>query len=151
MLILAFKDFYHLDYLTSPNPQYRGSSPNSLPTSPISEAPMSPLSPMERSFHAPRKLNLAMVEDPLLAMAASSTPANTEISKSATPTYPLSPLSPPDAARWFHGKYATPSLNSVMDENESEVSEPASVNDQEAYLSTSNLMLHIRVYAIAEK
>lgn len=103
---------------------------------------------MERSFHAPRKLNLSMVEDPLLATAASSTPTSTGTS---TPALPLSPLSPPDTARWFHGKYATPSLDSVMDENEAEVGEKESVAEHEANLSASNLTLHAKVYAIAEK
>jgi hypothetical protein len=106
---------------------------------------------MERSFHSPKKLNLAVVEDPLLAMAASSKPANTNASTPTVSAYPLTPLSPPDAARWFHGKYATPSLDSVMDDNEAEVSEIASVLDQEANQSTSNLTLHVKVYAIAEK
>jgi hypothetical protein len=106
---------------------------------------------MERSFHASRKLNLTMVEDPLLAMATSSIPANTDTSTPAALAYPLSPLSPPDAARWFHGKYATPALESVIDENESDFSETESLLDQEANLSTSNLTLHAKVYAIAEK
>jgi len=38
-----------------------------------------------------------------------------------------------------------------MDENEAEASEDASALDQEANLSTSNLNLHAKVYAIAEK
>lgn len=109
-----------------------------------------PLSPMERSFNVPKKLNLALVEDPLLAMAASSMPANMKESTPTAPTYPLSPLSPPDAARWFHGKHATPSLDLIMDENEAEVCETPSAGE-EPDISTSNLTLHAKVYAIAEK
>jgi hypothetical protein len=88
-----------------------------------------------------------MVEDPLLATAASSIPANTQEN---TPTGPSYPLSPPDSLRWFHGKYA-PSVDSVMDENEVENSETGSLPDLEPNYSGAYLTLHARVYAIAEK
>lgn len=106
---------------------------------------------MERNFHAPRKLNLALVEDPLLAVAASSPAISSNTWTPTASSFPVSPLSQNDAATWFHGKYATPSLDSVMDENEAEFSNSASIVEQEATLSTPNLSLHAKVYAIAEK
>jgi hypothetical protein len=141
--------FYHLDYLSTPRTRSRGASLNSLSASPNGDIPLSPISPMMRSFNIPRKLNLAMVEDPLLATAASSYSTNTQESSPSTPTGPGFPLSPPDSVRWFHGKYAT-SLDSRMEEHDDEDSDAASV-DLEPNFSGAHLTIHAKVYAIAEK
>src|SRR5690348_10259295 len=73
-------DFYKLDYLSVPKRRRRASSKASLrsPTSPI----VSPKSP--KSSRPRKKLNLALVQDPLLATAA----ANVHVA-------PATPITPP--------------------------------------------------------
>lgn len=121
--------FYHTDYLNKP--LSRRSSQRSSRAS-------SPLSSRLGRRNAPKKLNLALVEDPLLATLAA---ANNSM-----------PLTPPDDEPAFYNLDASTKMPDTpmddqfaMNELETEQSEPES-NTQKAHLVT-----HAKVYAIAEK
>jgi hypothetical protein len=97
---------------------------------------MTPMTPMSMSptistfGKAPQRF--ALVEDPLLATAASY-PA------------PQTPLSPPDSTLNYMEK--TPPEEYLDDECEAEVDIP----DQEPDYSQARLLTHAKVYALAEK
>jgi hypothetical protein len=121
--------FYHMDYLN--NSLSRRSSQRSSRTS-------SPLSPRFPKPSSPKKLNLALMEDPLLATMAA---ANSSM-----------PLTPPADETSFQNLDAwakmpdTPMNEQFMiDQLESEPVEPV-VDVQKSHLIT-----HAKVYAIAEK
>lgn len=121
--------FYHMDYLN--NTLSRRSSQRSSPAN-------SPLSSRFSRRVAPKKLDLALVEDPLLATMAA---ANTSM-----------PLTPPADEPTFQNLDAwskmpdTPMADQFMvDQLESEQEEPT-VDVQKSHLVT-----HAKVYAIAEK
>jgi len=140
--------FYHLDYLSSPRARSRGTSLISAPTSPIAgELPMSPMSPMSPGsrFSRPKKLNLAMVEDPLLATAASNIPSSTFVA-------PQSPLTPPLSAS-LSGSFSVkaPPEDAYTEDVEVDMYDAISIPDQEPNRSHAHLLVHAKVYAIAEK
>jgi len=99
---------------------------------------MSPTSP---TFNrGSRRFSLALVEDPLLATAASY------------PTAPQSPLTPPEASlspMAFPGKTAPE--EAFIDDCNAEAADAMSIPEQEPNLSQSHLLAHAKVYAIAEK
>ncbi|KAF1943857.1 hypothetical protein EJ02DRAFT_117761 [Clathrospora elynae] len=122
--------FYHLDYLNK-KPLSRRSSQRSNRSS-------SPLSPRFARRTAPRKLNFALVEDPLLALVAA---ANISM-----------PMTPPPDVHMFHNLDASTKMpDSPMadqfedDDLESVLSEPDMDMDK------AHLVTHAKVYAIAEK
>lgn len=128
--MVLVSDFYHLDYLTKP--LSRRSSQRSAQST----------SPRTSRFPARRpgkKLNLALVEDPLLAMLSSATPASPTISRTEQPgnedTLDV-PAKLPD----------TPMQDQFMDDPfEYVYAEP------KADVDNSHLVTHAKVYAIAEK
>jgi hypothetical protein len=97
---------------------------------------MSPTSPT--FSRGPRHFSLALVEDPLLATAASY------------PTAPQSPDPELDAALAPQGK-EIPEEEEYTPENDTEIYDSVSVPDQEPNHSEAHLILHAKVYAIAEK
>jgi len=130
LLTISPADFYHLDYLNklkSRRSSYRSSRPAS---------PISPRSPTRRRS---KKLNLALVEDPLLAMAAASAAAN--------------PLTPPDERinqfEWFDSSKLpdTPMEDQYTEEDPFENAFADQVPDS----TQPHLVTHAKVYAIAEK
>jgi len=137
--------FYHLDYLSTPRTRSRGTSLNSPPTSPINDrpkSPMTPISPMTRSWNRPKKF--AMVEDPLLATAADYS-SNSRLSAG-----PQRPPTPPESASSVDGK-VPPSEDAYMEESEVDIYDSISVPDQEPNRLSPHLLIHAKVYAIAEK
>jgi len=144
--------FYHLDYLSTPKTRSRATSSNSrpsLPQTPICDRSMSPLSPMSMSptsstfSRRSNRINLALVEDPLLATAAHY------------PTAPQSPLTPTDfsfSSMALPGK--TPPEKEAHEEDQFEEFNAdtfEAVPEQEPNLSQPHLLTHAKVYAIAEK
>ncbi|KAF2431542.1 hypothetical protein EJ08DRAFT_669916 [Tothia fuscella] len=136
---LMINYFYHLDYLPAPRTRSRVTSRASrisAPSSPIRERPMSPLSPMASptsSTFGKAPQRFALVEDPLLATAASY-------------PKPQCPLSPPESVFNFMGK--APKEDYFEQDYEPEIVEPA---DPEPDFSQARLITHARVYALAEK
>ncbi|KAJ9645808.1 hypothetical protein H2201_003612 [Coniosporium apollinis] len=120
------KYFYHLDYLVK-----------SRPSSPLPRGARSP------SPRRPRKLNLALVEDPLLAQAANTT----------IPSHAI-PLTPPDEVA---SRFESLSLNGKNPMTPHEMEEEAddyfslAMPEQEADPAVPHLILHAKMYAIAEK
>ncbi|KAF1810899.1 hypothetical protein P152DRAFT_460190 [Eremomyces bilateralis CBS 781.70] len=144
--------FYHLDYLLPPQPRLhtpQSSPAQSLPTSPMSPpgSAFSPLSPCsataQQSFRRPRKLNLAMVEDPLIATAA----ANAHNVDSCLPLSPEMPASP------SVGTKSNPfTLDSALDDTGSDTNPFELLSDLEVSPTPEpHLMAHARVYALADK
>jgi hypothetical protein len=125
----ALLDFYHMDYLNKPlsrRSSQRSSRANSPPSSRFSRRSM------------PKKLNLALIEDPLLATMSA--------------TNHSMPLTPPADEPMFQNLDAsskvpdTPMADQfAFDELEGEQSEP------ELDVQTAHLVTHAKVYAIAEK
>mgnify|MGYP003624094699 CR=1 FL=1 len=104
-----------------------------------SSRPTSPLSSRVPKRNAPKKLNLALVEDPLLATMAA-----------ANSSMPLTPPADEPAYQNFESSYKfhsdTPMADQdAIDDLECEQPEPVA-NPQKAHLVT-----HAKVYAIAEK
>jgi BTB/POZ domain len=142
-------DFYKLDYLTS--------SVETLPT---------PASLHRRN--APKKLNLSLVEDPLLATAAALSPAtpplisdaSSPVSSPSTANSPVSAttpdwtipskplLSPASSAFRDDFNIASPTAKSSL-----LALQRLDLNNGQAYGAqfSTNLVAHARVYAIAEK
>ncbi|KAH8724448.1 hypothetical protein GQ44DRAFT_279411 [Phaeosphaeriaceae sp. PMI808] len=121
--------FYHMDYLNKPLSR-RSSQRSSRASSPLS-------SPSQRR-HGSKKLNLAFMEDPLLATMAA--------------TNNSMPLTPTDDESVFHNLDASTKLpdTPMADqwttselESEQSVLEPA--------VQKVHLVTHAKVYAIAEK
>lgn len=122
--------FYHLDYLNklkSRRSSYRSSRPAS---------PSSPRSPTRRLS---KKLNLALVEDPLLAMAAASAAAN--------------PLTPPDDRTNQFEMFDPSKLPDTPMEDQYTEEDPFenAFADQVPDSTQPHLVTHAKVYAIAEK
>ncbi|KAF9700927.1 hypothetical protein EKO04_000986 [Ascochyta lentis] len=123
--------FYHLDYLNKPL---------SRQSSQRSTRPGSPAAVTSRFSrrNPPKKLNLAFLEDPLLAQASAASP--------------LMPLTPPAEESVFQPLDAslklpdTPMADQFThDYTESETLEP------EVDVESAHLLTHAQVYAIAEK
>lgn len=139
---VRFEDFYKLDYLPTPMVRRRASTASSSIMSPISPRAR-PTSPIFRK----NKLNLAFVEDPLLATAATAA-ANIQ---SIGPQNPLTPPGDNDPPE-FPDKRAS-RQDSLIGDLETEVDgfDTMSIPDVEANRSEPQLMAHSKVYAIAEK
>ncbi|OCL12365.1 hypothetical protein AOQ84DRAFT_285365 [Glonium stellatum] len=122
--------FYHLDYLNKPKSR-RSSYRSSRPASPTS-----PRSPTRRR---PKKLNLALVEDPLLATAAASAAAN--------------PLTPPDDRTNQFEMLDSSKLPDTPVEDQYVEEDPFenTFEDQLPDSTQAHLVTHAKVYAIAEK
>ncbi|CBY02090.1 hypothetical protein IAQ61_006678 [Plenodomus lingam] len=120
--------FYHNDYLTRSMSRW-SSRRSSLSNSPIS------MRPMKRP--TPKKLNFALLEDPLLAQA------------NATNTAPITaPAGEPEFQNLdLSSKNSDmPTTDNITDDDtESVGSEP------ESEIESSHLITHAKVYAIAEK
>lgn len=152
--LTATLDFYHLDYL-SKTPRSRRTTQPSSPAACV-RAQVS----ARAAVRGPGKLDLALVDDPLLAQAhAQSVPSAisaTEIPSNA----PASPLTPPhsnDRIDYFSSIDAKLPLSPVDAQGpdddhfdyasyESESEDEASTDD-----APSHLVTHAKVYAIAEK
>ena len=131
-------DFYKLDYLSTPKARRRASNASSSIMSPISPRSQ-PISPIFKK----KKLNLAFVEDPLLATAA----ANSTIG-------PQNPLTPPgdDDLPEFPDFKTIPRDSVVGDmEMESDGFDAMSIPEVEANRLEPQLIAHSKVYCIAEK
>jgi len=122
-------DFYHMDYLNK-SLSRRSSQRSSREASPLS-------SRISRRG-SPKKLNLALVEDPLLATMAA-----------ANNTMPLTPPADEPSTQILDASSKmpdTPMANQfLVDEQEDEQSEP------ELDVQKAHLVTHAKVYAIAEK
>jgi hypothetical protein len=144
VLTLDFLDFYNLDYLSTSR-----SHRSSRPTSPILTSP-------SKSFFsrpAPRKkLNLAFVEDPLLATAAASYSMSASPLQVSEPSA-ASPVSSPLASPFLeffpsNVKFPEPAaIENALDNNW----DMRSTSSQDPDLDNAYLLTHARVYAIAEK
>ncbi|KAH7091556.1 hypothetical protein FB567DRAFT_277056 [Paraphoma chrysanthemicola] len=122
--------FYHMDYLNKTL---------SRRSSQRSSRPSSPLSSRISKRSAPKKLNLALVEDPLLATMAA---ANTSM-----------PLTPPaDEATYqnFESSYKIRTDMPMVDQDEIDHIE-CEQSEPEASSQKAHLVTHAKVYAIAEK
>ena len=131
-LIYADLDFYHLDYLNKP--LSRRSSQRSC----TSTSPRTPRFPTRRPS---KKLNLALVEDPLLAMISAATPA-------PPPSPPAEQQQPDDQP--------TPDLVAKIPDSPMQdqfVDDPFDYVPAEpkADQEKPHLVTHAKVYAIAEK
>lgn len=142
ILNVRVQDFYKLDYLSTPTVRRRASTASSSVMSPISPRAR-PTSPIFKKT----KLNLAFVEDPLLATAATAA-ANVH---SIGPQNPLTPPDDDDPPE-FPNKRAS-RQDSLIGDLETEVDgfDTMSIPDMEANRSEPQLMVHSKVYAIAEK
>ncbi|KAF2703829.1 hypothetical protein K504DRAFT_507740 [Pleomassaria siparia CBS 279.74] len=121
--------FYHLDYLKKPLSR-RSSQRSSRKTSPLSP----------RSSARPRsaKINLALVEDPLLAMMSAATTGSL-----TPPNEPENYFEPRDDAT---GKRP---LTPIEDEDMQDPFESYQ-KEAEAHVEKPHLVTHAKVYAIAE-
>jgi len=124
--------FYHLDYLNKMRPR-RASQRFSRPASPTS-----PLRATGIVRRRSKKLNLAAVEDPLLATAMANT---------ATP--PLTPIEAP--ADPFEGLDAKLPDTPMQDQLDEEDPFEATFAEQAPDSDAPHLTTHAKVYAIAEK
>ncbi|KAF1994640.1 hypothetical protein P154DRAFT_367263 [Amniculicola lignicola CBS 123094] len=122
--------FYHLDYLSKS--LSRRSSQRSRRNS--------PLSPRRPAQTRPKKFSLAMVEDPLMAMAAAAGAAD-------------GPLTPPteDATDEMDADASTKLPDTPMADQHDENPFDALTADAEADIEKPHLVTHAKVYAIAEK
>lgn len=125
--------FYHLDYLKT-----KRSSRSSRASSSASSRPVSPI------VRRPKKLNLALVEDPLLAAAASNT---LNVQTYGVPA-PSNPMTPPDER---HDPFAKVVPYSPVRHTTDEDAFDYSSYEQEPDVQKPYLMTHTKVYAIAEK
>ena len=134
--------FYHLDYLQTR--RSRRSSRSSSIASPYPNSPY-PTSPIARRT---KKLNLALVEDPLLAVAASHT-INTP-----TPFVPISQpqniTSPIDSLPSSPLALKIPPQSPIRESFADDVS-VYSAPEQEPDIERPYLLTHTKVYALAEK
>lgn len=121
-----------------------------------------------------RKLNLAFVEDPLLATAAANVMTPTQEStnaahfpqapRAAETSYPSSaahsrmsslasvPLTPPaDGASPFDLSLKIPPPDSAVGDLDMDRFDEIQIDEQEPDINQPNLITHCKVYAIAEK
>lgn len=134
--------FYKLDYLATPNIRRRSSTASSA---------KSPLSPRYRPttpvVKKNNKLNLAFVEDPLLATAATA-PANLHNFAPHNPLTPPADHDPPE----FLGKRALRHDSVAEDIAEmTDYFDCAFLAEVGPNTSESQLTVHSKVYTIAEK
>lgn len=123
--------FYHLDYLRKPLSR-RSSQGSSRLTSPLS-----PRSPTRRKS---TKANLALAEDPLVAMMSAAIPSGHPMTLTDEPTNQFEVL---DAT----GKLPdTPMADQDMEDPFNSCQTEA-----EAHVEKPHLVTHVKVYAIAEK
>ncbi|KAF2183554.1 hypothetical protein K469DRAFT_582595 [Zopfia rhizophila CBS 207.26] len=120
--------FYHLDYL---------SKPLSRRSSQRSSRPSSPTSPHIPTRRRSKKLNLALVEDPLLATAAASSARN--------------PLTPPDEQANRLETVSAKLPDTPMAEQVEEDPFETAQMEPESDVEKPYLITHAKVYAIAEK
>jgi hypothetical protein len=128
--LIALPDLYHLDYLTTPLSR-RSSQRSQRLTSPLS-----PRSPARRKS---KKLNLALYEDPLVAMMSAQTPG---------------PLTPPaEQENHFESLDAPGKLphTPVTDQDMEDPFENCMTEAEAAHVEKPHLITHAKVYAIAEK
>lgn len=124
-------DFYHMDYLTKKSLSRRSSQRSNRPTSLRSS--------ITKKRSPPKQLNLAQVEDPLLALVAA---ANNSM-----------PLTPPADEPIFQNLDAstkmpdTPMADQFFEDDDSESEQ----SEAEFDIETTHLVTHAKVYAIAEK
>lgn len=135
--------FYKLDYLVPA----KSASP-SRPTSPPPSHSQS-MSPFTRRG-PPKKLNLAFVEDPLLATAAANgNPMASSLSPPIT-----SPIASPMASPYmteFSASAKAP-INPLSPDEDLDTSwDIRSTTSQEPDIQTAHLITHAKVYALAEK
>jgi len=134
-------DFYKLDYLPTRLP--------SLPSSPLA----SPIS--GQSFFSPRKpkkLNLAFVEDPVLATAAASTPLGFTSPHQSLPSPSIaSPLSPGPYMTDFTAAMKSLPTPSAEDEFEQAWDARSTASAEDINPIEPQLLVHAKVYALAEK
>lgn len=140
---LMINYFYKLDYLVPQKSAY-----TTQPTSPIS--PQSPKSHFRRA--PPQKLNLAFVEDPLLATAAANGNA---LGGSAFAPAPASPITSPIMSP-FTTDFSTATKTSLFattpkEELDAYDWDTQSASSIEADTETAHLIIHAKVYALAEK
>lgn len=121
-------DFYHLDYLTRPLSR-RSSQRSSRRTS---------VRLQHAASRAPKKLNLALIEDPLLAMASA-----------IDTSMPMTP--PADRDNHHHLDASAKQPDTPMAEQFDEDSFDCVVDELEADAEKPHLVTHAKVYAIAEK
>lgn len=121
-------DFYHLDYLNKPLSRHtprRSTSPQSR----------NPVTSRFTRRSPPKKLNLALLDDPLLAQMSATSPL--------TPPAEETLFQPLDASLKFPD---TPMADQFADDLiESAAMEP------EVDVESAHLVTHAKVYAIAEK
>lgn len=135
--------FYKLDYLVPQKSAY-----TTQPTSPISPHGL------QNHFRTgpPQKLNLAFVEDPLLATAAAN--GNALNGQSFVPA-PTSPITSPITSPFMADFSATTksSLNAIIPDTEVDAYnwDAQSTSSMDADTESAHLIIHAKVYAIAEK
>jgi hypothetical protein len=123
--------FYHLDYLTKPTSRRTSQRP---------PQPASPLPARNSARRQSKKFNLTMIEDPLMAMAAAA---------NATPN----PLTPPadHQVNQFETEVSAKLPDTPMaDQDEQDPFEMVQT-EPEADADKPNLILHAKVYEIAER
>jgi hypothetical protein len=123
-------DFYHLDYLRKS--LSRRSSRRSSRQSP-------PASPQFPRRQAPKKLNFALIEDPLLALASAA-------SAQGPPTPPADQISHHDAPHASAKLPDSPMADQFYDDIFDDLDAEPEFADEKPHLLT-----HAKVYAIAEK
>lgn len=150
-------DFYHLDYLPTRHTRARGESlssnastaygEDSRPASPFSDA--STVAPSTPTTFGRKKLNLSLVEDPLLASAAANVPkphASPYMSRfgptSPLMSFPVKPTAEPVSP-----------MDTFIDYNHMESADATedSIPEQEPNFAHPYLVVHAKVYAIAEQ
>jgi hypothetical protein len=117
---------YHLDYLTKPISR-RTSRRSSSPLAPRHTAPR------------PKKFSLAMVEDPLLAMATAAAPVPDPLTP---PAEHINAFEAEKSAKFPHTPIAGPTEESPFDHAQLET---------EGNAEKPSLLVHARVYEIAER
>jgi hypothetical protein len=165
-------DFYNLDYLPTPrsrpaplslDTEARPETPSlsSTPTSPLS--PTFPATPTSATEPRRRRLDLSLIEDPLLAIAAQNEPKfspSSRLSKFGV-TSPLvgaeensfllaekqPEIPPPTIDTMMHNSEASPSETGVF----SHYFDEDSVPEQGTNYAHAHLVAHAKVYAIAEQ
>lgn len=123
--------FYHLDYLTKPL---------SRRSSRRSARPSSPSSPRHTRRRFSKKLDLTLVEDPLLAMASAVSAARGPLTP---PAEPMPHFDTMDSST----KYPDSPMEDQTDEDPFDAVE----EEPEADMGKAHLVTHAKVYAIAEK
>ncbi|EOA84560.1 hypothetical protein ACJQWK_07314 [Exserohilum turcicum] len=121
--------FYHMDYLSSKKPLSRRSSQRSN----------RPASSRFSRPSQPKKLNLAAIEDPLLALVAAA--------NSAMPSTPPPEEQPSQGVDAFAKMPASPMAAQFFEDDDVE----SVLSDTELDVESTHLVTHAKVYAIAEK